>query len=1037
MRNKGAILTILILLTLIVMYYLSFSLKTFLVEKDAKEFAVQLADKTLGEVADQDLKESFVDSAKSSYLDSISGEVIYKLLGKHTYMDCKESEINLGLDLKGGMNVTLEIKAEDIIKALANDKRNPKLIEALAKTDEFQKRGNEQFVDLFFLAFESIAPGESIAPLFITPQNKEHITISSSNVDVKEYLETEVQSAYDNAFDILRKRIDHFGVVQPNIQRDVAVKGRFHIELPGIKDPERVRSLLQGTAKLGFYETYEFSEIIGSIDQAEKIIAKNLNLIEETEDVSEPVEDTTIIDNEEIDSLETENIIEEEVPEFLDGESTDPSFEGLNEEVDAEDTIEDSQLAQQEQFSKEHPLFTYLQPYIDQEGRPAKGPVIGTAHFKDTARINRYLNLPEVKSVLPIDLQFAWTFKAIQGADGESMEGFYNLIALKETRQGGPVLTGDVVEKANKEFGNSGSAAAEVSMLMNSEGAKEWAKITENNVNRSIAIVLDGYVYSYPNVSGKIPGGRSSITGNFTPEEADDLANVLKSGKMPAPARIISEEIVGPTLGQKAINSGLGSFIIAFIVVLLYMIFYYNRAGWVADIALIANIFFILGSLAAFGAVLTLPGIAGIVLTIGMSVDANVLIYERIREELAAGKGLKLAVSDGYKNAYSAILDANITTLLVAIILFKFGVGPIQGFATTLIIGILSSLFSAIFITRLIFSGMMGKDKVVKFDTKLTRNAFKNLSIRFLEKRKTAYIVSGTIILIALGSLAIRGLNPGIDFTGGRTFVVKFDQDVQPQVIAAELESEFGERPMVKSFGGSDQVKIITKYKVDDKSENVDAEVDSLLYNGLKPQLAEETSFSDFLKKNKQSSQKVGPSIADDILRKSFIAVGLALVLIFLYILVRFRKWQYSLGAIVALLHDVLFILGLFSLFYSIMPFSMEIDQAFIAAILTVVGYSINDTVVVFDRIREFIHLHPKRKTSRTINEALNSTISRTFSTSLSTFFVLLAIFIFGGEVIRGFVFALMVGIIVGTYSSLFIATPIAYEMMKDKDKND
>lgn len=1032
MRNKGAVITILVLLTLIVLYYLSFSLKTFQVEKNAKDHAIELADRNLGETADADKYEFYVDSVESSYLDSISGEVIYNFLGKHTYLDCKSSEINLGLDLKGGMNVTLEIKAEDMVKALANDKRNPKLSEALKIAEENQTKSNESFVVLFVEAFESIAPGESIAPLFITPQNKEKITITSPNEDVQKYLMEETQAAYNNAFDILRKRIDHFGVVQPNIQRDVAVKGRFHIELPGIKDPERVRDLLQGTAKLGFYETYEFNEIFGSLQQAENIIAKSILKDETSTDVASETE--TEDNSEEVtETEETDTVAQtDDIPDILESEDVEPAVPAVDE---AEDTAEMSQLAQQKQYQKDHPLFAILQPSINQEGQAAKGPVVGTAHFKDTARINRYLNMKEVKSILPIDLKFAWTFKAIPNADGGVMEGYYNLIALKETRKGGPALSGDVVEKATKEFSNTGGAAAEVSMLMNSEGAKEWAKITENNVNRSIAIVLDGYVYSYPNVSGKIPGGRSSITGNFTPEEADDLANVLKSGKMPAPARIISEEIVGPTLGQKAIDSGLKSFIIAFLVVLLYMIFYYNRAGWVADVALIANIFFIFGSLAAFGAVLTLPGIAGIVLTIGMSVDANVLIYERIREELAAGKGLKLAVADGYKNAYSAILDANITTLLIAIILLRFGVGPIQGFATTLIIGILSSLFSAIFITRLIFSGMMGKDKFVKFDTKLTRNAFKGLKIKFLAKRKIAYIVSGIMIVIALGSLVTRGLNPGIDFTGGRTYVVKFDQDVDVQDVASNLEVAFGERPMVKSFGGSDQVKIITKYKIDDNSEAVDNEVDSLIYAGVKPHLSDEVNMDQFQKEYKQSSQKVGPSIADDILRKSFFAVGLALIIIFLYILIRFQKWQYSLGAIAALVHDVLFVLGLFSLFYTIMPFSMEIDQAFIAAILTVVGYSINDTVVVFDRIREFFKIHPKRDEKVNINNALNSTISRTFSTSLSTFFVLLTIFIFGGEVIRGFIFALMVGIVVGTYSSLFIATPVAIEMMKKKNR--
>ncbi|HKK67182.1 MAG TPA: protein translocase subunit SecDF [Bacteroidales bacterium] len=1023
MRNKGAVLTIIILLTLIVAYYLSFSLKTYQVEKDAKEFAVEKADKKLGESASEDLREELTDSVKSAYLDSMSGEVVYTLFTDHTYMECKAKEINLGLDLKGGMNVTLQIEARDIIKALANDNDNPTLQKALQKADKLQEEGNENYVVLFREAFENVAPGESMAPLFITPQNKERISISSTNEEVTDYLEKELQTSFDNAFEILRKRIDHFGVVQPNIQRDVAVNGRFHIELPGIKNPERVRDLLQGTAKLEFWETYNLNEIWNNIQQANFIVAKMQGALDEESD-------TTANDTVDVDTALTDEPAEDEIieSELLADDSLAPEL--------AEDAVSETDTAAQiKEWQEENPLFSILTPNINREtGNPGRGPVIGMAHFKDTALINRYLHLDKVQAVLPIDLRFAWTFKAIQDAEGNAQEGIYQLIALKATRDGGAVMSGEVVETARKEFGQN-QASAEVSMTMNSEGSKKWAKITRNNIDRSIAIVLDGYVYSFPTVQNEIKGGRSSITGNFTVTEAEDLSNILKSGKMPAPARIISEEIVGPSLGQKAINSGLASFLIAFFVILLYMVFYYNRAGWVADIALIANIIFIMGVLASFGAVLTLPGIAGIVLTIGMSVDANVLIYERIREELAAGKGLKLAIQDGYKNAYSAILDANITTLLTAIILFRFGVGPIQGFATTLMIGIISSLFSAIFITRLVFSGMMGKDKTIKFDTKLTRNAFKNLKIRFLEKRKVAYVVSGILILISITSLVTRGLNPGIDFTGGRTYVVKFNEDVQPQQIADDLEEHFNQRPMVKTFGGSNQVKIITQHLIDDKSSDADAVVDSLLYEGLQPTIGEDIGMAKFLSNYRQSSQKVGPSIADDILRKAYIAIGIALLVIFLYILIRFRKWQYSVGAIAALVHDVLFVLGLFSLFYTIMPFSMEIDQAFIAAILTVVGYSINDTVVVFDRIREFMKNFPKRERSLNINNALNSTISRTFSTSLSTFFVLLTIFIFGGEVIRGFVFALLVGVVVGTYSSLFIATPVSYQMMKREEK--
>ncbi|MFW5804950.1 MAG: protein translocase subunit SecDF [Bacteroidales bacterium] len=1032
MRNKGVVLTIIILLTLIVVYYLSFSLKTYQVEKDAKAFAVEKADNMLGDTVNEERKFDLVDSLNAAYLDSMSGEVVYKLFTEHNYMDCKAKQINLGLDLKGGMNVTLQIEARDIIKALSNDKNNPVLNKALNEADRLQEKGNENYIADFRTAFESIAEGESMAPLFITPQNKDKISISSTNEAVTDYLRKELQTAFDNAFEILRKRIDHFGVVQPNIQRDVSVHGRFHIELPGIKDPERVRDLLQGTAKLEFWETYNFSEIFQNMSQANSVIARIQGVIpdEEQDTLSaEEVSEDTVSD---IANKETEDASSIEEPELDVADFDDDTI--IPETGLMEDTAEatPSEMEQADQWKEENPLFAILNPSINQQGEPLDGPVIGVAHFKDTAKVNRYLHLDKVQAVLPIDLKFSWTFKAIQDAEGNVQEGIYQLVALKATRDGGAVLSGDVIENARKEFGQN-QASAEVSMSMSGEGAKKWAKITRNNIDRSIAIVLDGYVYSFPTVQNEIKGGRSSITGNFTVQEADDLANVLKSGKMPAPARIISEEIVGPTLGQRAIDAGFKSFLIASFVVLLYMVFYYNRAGWVADLALVANVFFILGVLASFGAVLTLPGIAGIVLTIGMSVDANVLIYERIREELAAGKGLKLAVKDGYSNAYSAILDANITTLLTAIILYRFGVGPIQGFATTLMIGIISSLFSAIFITRLVFTSMLDKDKNVTFDTRLTRNAFKGLNIKFLEKRKVAYVISGALIIIAVVSLVGRGLNPGIDFTGGRTYVVKFEEDVVPQNLASDLEKEFDTRPMVKTFGDANQVQIVTQYMIDDKSSDADDVVDSLLYSGLKPTMGEDVSMDTFLRDYRQSSQKVGPSIADDILRKAYVAIGLALIIIFLYILIRFRKWQYSIGAIAALMHDVLFILGFFSLFYTIMPFSLEIDQAFIAAILTVVGYSINDTVVVFDRIREYMKIYPKRENGVNINNALNSTISRTFSTSLSTFFVLFTIFIFGGEVIRGFVFALLLGIIIGTYSSLFVATPVAFEMMKEK----
>ncbi|MDD4235928.1 MAG: protein translocase subunit SecDF [Bacteroidales bacterium] len=1023
MRNKGAIILVAVLLSLICLYYLSFTWAASRVEKKADVYA-QEQFKAMDLEVDKLEADKLLDSIHKSYLDSISGETVYNLFKKYTYRDVKEREINLGLDLKGGMNVTLEISASDIFLALTNNKSDSTLIKALHDAEKRQEESNQNYVVLFGESWEKYAGSRSLAELFITSENKDRISIQSSNEEVLQYLREEYESAISNASEVLLKRIDHFGVVQPNIQEDVAIRGRFHIELPGIKDPDRVRKLLQGTAQLGFWETYENQEVFGFLEQTNMILRQ---IYAPTDEIAS--------DEDSVETDETKEDVEAETePEALDFIPDDEDTDFIADDsiiesvaIDKEDTTNiEAELPGQ---SQQNPLFELLQPRISQDQQFLPGPSVGLAHFKDTAKINSFFELDQVKVIKPNDLEFAWTFKPV----GESND-YYELIALKKSAKGGPVLTGDAISNARDEFGQS-QASAEVSMSMNGSGSNEWARITRNNVGRSIAIVLDGYVYSYPTVQDEIKGGRSSITGNFSVAEAKDLANVLKSGKMPAPARIMSEEIVGPSLGQRAVNDGLNSFIIAFIFVLIFMIFYYGRAGVIANIALILNVFFIFGVLASFGAVLTLPGIAGIVLTIGMSVDANVLIFERIREETIAGKGIRLAIKDGYKNAYSAIIDANVTTLLTGIVLFNFGVGPIQGFATTLIIGIISSLFSAIFITRLVFEMMLNKDWKITFGNKLTNNAFQNLKIKFLEKRKIFYIVSGIFIVISLGSLFTRGLNPGIDFAGGRNFIVQFDKSVVPQDIAQDLSNIFGEPPIVKTFGADNQVKISTKFMIDERSQEADEIVDSLLYVGLLPTLGEDVSKDDFFANYRQSSQKVGPSIAEDIKSKSVVAIILSLIVIFLYILIRFRKWQYSLGAVVALVHDVLIILGVFSLFYTVMPFSMEIDQAFIAAILTVVGYSINDTVVVFDRLREYLGLYKKRERYIVINDALNSTISRTFITSLSTFLVLIAIFIFGGEVIRGFVFALLLGVIIGTYSSLFIATPIAYEMMKRKEK--
>ncbi len=987
MQNKGAILTFAILLAAVCLYQLTFTFKASQIERQAKEYAQ-------GDPA----KEYF-------YLDSISGEVVYNFLGlkKFTFKDVKELEINLGLDLKGGMNVTLEISVVDVIRSLSNYNPDSTFNAAISRALVMQRNSTQDFVTLFGQAFEEIDPNARMAAVFNTLELKERVKFNSTNAEVLDVIRDEANAAIDNSFNILRTRIDRFGVAQPNIQQ-LQTRGRILVELPGIDNPERVRKLLQGTAQLEFWETYENQEVYPYLMQANQRLREITGAVT-SEEETEPIEAEAT-----------------EVPDTLSSDAT----ESLLDELKSDTTgVSPEGAADMENFRKEFPLFALLTPSTDQMGNLFPGPVTGIAHARDTAEVNRILAREQIRNIFPRNMVFSWTAKPVDAAGT-----FFRLIALKATtRDGKAPLTGEVITDARQDFDQFGGRP-EVAMAMNSEGAKTWARMTKENIGKSIAILLDGYVRSYPTVQNEITGGRSSITGLENIEEAKDLANILKSGKMPAPARIMQEEVVGPSLGKEAISSGLYSFLIAFLVVLAYMLFFYSKkAGLTANFALIANMFFIIGILASLGAVLTLPGIAGIVLTIGMSVDANVLIYERVQEELNAGKGLKLAISDGYKNAYSAIIDGQVTTLLTGIVLYLFGSGPIKGFATTLVIGILTSLFSAIFITRLIFEWQLKRNQNITFTSKITSNWLQNTHIKFLEKRKIAYIVSGSLIVLSLLSITIRGFNYGIDFKGGRTYTVRFEQDVRVADIQQSLTGAFGTSPEVKTFGGSNQMRITTTYKVDDMSEDVDNEVEQLLYKGLVDGgHLQSVSYEDFSANYRMSSQKVGPTISYDIKKDAFIAILFSLIIIFLYILVRFSNWQYGLGAVAALTHDSIIVLGIFSLLYSVLPFSLEIDQAFIAAILTVMGYSINDTVVVFDRIREFLKLYPKRDTEHTMNQAMNSTLRRTFSTSLSTFVVLLAIFLFGGATIRGFTFALLVGILVGTYSSIFVATPIVYD---------
>lgn len=982
MQNKAAIVVLAIALGLVSIYQLSFTFATYKVKKEARAYAE-------GNLVKE-----------TQYIDSISTlpKEQWSFLG-NTFKECQKKEINLGLDLKGGMNVILEVSVEDILKALSNYSTDKTFNTALVRATQLQKESQSDYLTLFARAFQETDPDAKLASVFGTVDLRDKINFNSTNDEVLDVLDDEVSASISNAFNILRTRIDRFGVVQPNITQ-LATKGRILIELPGQNNPQRVRELLQGTANLEFWETYENSEIIGFLSEANNLLKD----IQVNTEITEPVSaDSSILEA-------VTDTTEQEQSSLLDLLESDTT-------VAAEATT-------LEEFTQQNPLFGLLNPRVDAQGQPLPSSMIGLASSKDTAKVNSYLKMNQIRARFPRDLRLMWSQKPYKYDPSETL---YELHAIKvTTRDGRAPLDGDVVTGARTSSGVTGSEV-EVNMTMNAEGAKTWARMTRENVGRSLAVVLDGYVRSYPTVQGEISGGSTEITGDFTLEEADDLANILKSGKLPAPARIISDTVVGPTLGKEAIRSGLISFLIAFALVLVYMVFYYSRsAGVVSDIALFSNIFLLFGVLASLSAVLTLPGIAGIVLTLGMAVDANVLIYERIREELRSGKGIKLAISDGYKKAYSAIIDGNVTTLLTGIVLYVFGTGPIKGFATTLVIGILTSLFTAIFITRLIYEYLLKKNAKLTFSIKITANFLKNTKIDFVGMRKYFYAASILVTILGVGSLFVRGLNQGIDFTGGRTFVVRFDESVSTVDVARNLTDAFGEMPQVVTFGSDNQVKITTKYKIDESG--IEDEVDTKLYEGLVGMVGGDISRDDFLLEHRESSETIGPAIATDIKIKAVYAVVIALIIIFLYIFMRFRNWQYGFGAVACLFHDSLFVIGIYSLFWGIMPFSMEIDQAFIAAILTVIGYSVNDTVIVFDRLREYLPVYRKRPLKEVLNMSMNATLSRTVNTSFTTLLTVATIFIFGGAVIRGFVFALLIGVAVGTYSSIFISSMLMYD---------
>ena len=998
MQNKGLVITLAVCLALVSAFYLSFSFVTNSYDKKAAEYAQG-------------------DAVKEyQYLDSVAGE---KVWFGYTLKECREKELNLGLDLKGGMNVTMEVSVSDILRVLSGHNTSDIFNQAIALANQKQKTSGADYLTLFFESFYELDPDAQLASIFSTFELKDKVSLNSTNAEVEKVISEEVNGAIDNSFNVLRTRIDRFGVVQPNIQK-LSQTGRILIELPGIKEPERVRKLLQGSANLEFWETYDLVEIFPQLIQINDELAKA---------------------NASTEAAQTE-VKEEKATEVVD------DIEALVEATDSLAQAEADQKAALEEFKKNNPLFAAIQLSVNQANQPYQGPVVGTAHYTDTAKVMDMLTSQVAKSILPRDLHLCWTVKSIDAA-----EAYYQLVALKSQTSGRPSLEGDVITDARADFGQT-SAYANVSMTMNAEGARDWQRITGSNIGKSIAIVLDGYVYSFPTVQNEIAGGNSQITGNFTVEEAKDLANTLNSGKMPAPARIIQEDVVGPSLGKEAITAGMWSFVLGFILIMLYMICYYGfTAGMIANFALLCNIFLLAGILSSFSAVLTLPGIAGIVLTMGMAVDANVLIYERIREERRAGKNLRRAIEDGFSGAISAIIDSNVTSFLTGAILAIFGTGPIKGFAVTYMIGIVSSFLTAVFVCRLLLEAYAKREnaKELNFTTKLMQNFLQNTKVNFIGGRKVTYIISG--IIIVLGALALNPhffgkLNLGIDFSGGRNYIVRFAQDVNTEEVNASLDNVFMEAKAelgdeesfalnVITIGDANQVRISTNYLINDNSENVEETIEKLLYEGCKPFLPEGITLGEFKSTEINpeigimQSQKVGPAVADDITQSAIWAVLAALLGIFLYVLIRFRNVAFSIGALVGLAHDALFVLGAYALLWKVMPFSMEIDQSFIAAILTIIGYSINDTVVVFDRVREYKGLYPKRELISNINNALNDTLSRTFSTSMSTFVVLLAIFCFGGETIRGFVFALILGVIIGTYSTLFVATPIAYDIQE------
>ena len=1003
MQSKGAIRLVTILLLIACLWQLSFTLVTGIQNKKAVKYAEQAAvavqqTPAFAKVAAEDhayYLDSIRKDAQRWYTDSVSNEKVY--FG-YKFKDVRAKEINLGLDLKGGMNVMLQVQLEDLVKALSGNNTDPQFLQALSLAKSRSVNSQSDFITLFGEAWEEVSGGARLSQIFGTFEMRESIKPESTNAEVLTVIKKEAESAVANSFNVLRNRIDRFGVTQPSIQK-LGNSGRILVELPGVKEPERVRKLLQGTASLEFWTTFDNGEIYPYLAEANEVLAGIL-----AEEAEQPVAETS--------SEKSEDIVAEELN----------ATEEDNASLDA--------------YKAQNPLFAVLQPM-----QQNNGACIGYATSADTAKVNKYLAMPQIAALFPAEFRPMWGVKPV----GNS-ENIYELVAIKaSSRDGKAPLDGSAVTTASVSYESRTSGEPKVSMSMNAEGANIWAHLTKDNIGKQIAIVLDGTVYSYPVVNSEISGGNSEISGHFTVEEATDLVNVLKSGKLPAPATIVQEQVVGPSLGAKSIRDGMISFIIAFILVLVYMVLFYQGAGLAADCALLTNVVLLFGTLASFGAVLTLPGIAGLVLTLGMAVDANVIIYERIKEEIKAGKGLSKAIADGYSNAYSAIIDGQLTTLLTGLVLFFFGSGPVKGFATTLIIGIITSVLTSIFVTRLIFEARVAKGKNITFDNKVTRNFLKNTHVNFLGARKWSYTISGILIVVAIASIFTKGFTYGVDFTGGRTYVVRFDQSVLAEDVRSAVNDVFAEAAAaddnikaasveVKQFGGDSQMKITTSYKIEDESSSVDAEIEAMLYKAVKGLFVNQNmTLEDFTSTLDNpngiiSSDKVGASIANDIKRDAIISVILALIIIFAYIAFRFKGWTWGLGGVVSLAHTAIIVIGFFSLFTGILPFNLDVDQTFIAAILTIIGYAINDNVVIFDRIRENKFLHPNADFAETVNTSLNATLTRTVNTSVSTLLPMVAIAIWGGESIRGLSVALILGILIGTYASIMIGTPVMFD---------